>query len=264
MEFKLTGSNAWLLVIALIVIIFASVTVYSGIFPPASVVESGSMQHNDYWTPGVINTGDIVLVKKATQPLKQITTYVEGKSSNYSTYGEYGNVILYKAPTGDIIIHRAMFYLYWNQSHPEVRGYTNQSWIHITDKYVEISDVGYSHRNLIVYVSQFVGENGYITVGDHNLASSATKEPVYDAYLAADQNVFGFPPINLSKIVGIAYGQIPWLGLIKLNVMRAFGEWNYNNEVPKYSYLYLTVTLASIVAVAASSYLVPDKKKRKK
>lgn len=263
MKLKITGSKGWLLVIAFIVIILASITLYSGMLPPASVVESGSMQHSDYWTPGVINTGDIVLVKKATNPLNQVTTYVQGRTSGYSTYGEYGNVILYKAPTGDVIIHRAIFYLYWNHSQPEVLGYTNQSWIHITSKYIEITDVGYSHRNLVVYVSQFAGENGFITVGDHNLATATTKSSSLNAYIAADQNIFGFPPVNTSKVVGVAYGQIPWIGLIKLNIMRAFGEWNYNNEVPKNSYLYLGLTIAAVVAIGASPYIIPGKKKKK-
>lgn len=43
-----------------------------------------------------INIGDIVFIQKSTD----IVTYQEGKSTNHTTFGNYGDVIVYK-PNGD-------------------------------------------------------------------------------------------------------------------------------------------------------------------
>ena len=131
---------------AAILIFIVSVIAYSGEFPPVSTVASESMTHSDYWTYGTMNVGDIVFVKKVNSVPGNIITYVVGRETNYSTYGEFGNVILYKNPSGTTIIHRAMFYLSWNNSYPVIQGYHNQSWISLNRSYVVIDDVGFSHR----------------------------------------------------------------------------------------------------------------------
>lgn len=239
-------------VIAAMVIIgiFAGLTVYSGIFPPVTVVESGSMQHSVNWEYGTINTGDIVVVKKVSDPVKQVTTYLQGRTSGYSTYGDYGNVLLYHDPNGLVVIHRAMFYLTWSNGAPVVQGYTNQSWITVTHTYVLIKDVGFSHRNLLVLLNGFQNESGYITMGDHNLAIATLYNKNLQAYVAADENVnIMNHPVTSSEVIGVAQGQIPWFGLIKLNLMRIQGDWSYYNDVPHYSYDYLFISLA-IMAIA--------------
>ncbi len=239
-------------VVTIIIILGALVglTVYSGMFPPVSVVESGSMQHSPDWQFGVINTGDIVVVKKISSPVNDITTYVQGRTANFSTYGDYGNVILYHDANGMVIIHRAMFYLSWSNGHPVIQGYANQSWITVTSTYVLLKDVGFTHRNLIVLLNGMQNESGYITMGDHNLAISNVWVGNLSAYIAADENVnIMTHPVTQSAVVGVAQGQIPWLGLVKLNIMRLQGDWPYYNDVPYHSYEYLAVSLA-IIAVA--------------
>ena len=235
--------------IALIIIlgVLIGLVVYSGVFPPASVVESGSMQHSQDWEYGVINTGDIVLVKKVPNPEKDVTTYVQGRTSNFSTYSDYGNVLLYNAPGGLIVIHRAMFYLTWSNNTPVVQAYTNQSWMSVTDSYVLIKDVGFTHRNLIVFLNDFRNESGFITMGDHNLAISTLYNKTFNAYIAADENVNIIShPVTNSNIVGIAQGLVPWFGLIKLNIMRLQGDWPFYNDVPNYSYYYLGISIVLI------------------
>lgn len=235
--------------IAAIVVLSAliGVTLYSGVLPPASVVESGSMQHSPNWEWGTINTGDIVIVKKIANPEQDVVTYVQGRTTNFSTYGDYGNVILYNAPGGLIVIHRAMFYLTWSNGNPVVQGYANQSWISVTSQYVLIRDVGFSHRNLVVYIDGFVNESGFITMGDHNLAISTIYDSTLKAYVAADENVniIGHPVLN-SEVVGKSEGQIPWFGLIKLNAMALENDWHSQNDVPNYSYEYLGIAIVTI------------------
>lgn len=239
-------------VIAVIAILalFLGLTLYSGIFPPVTVVESGSMQHSNSWEFGTVNTGDIVVVKKVANPVNGVTTYVQGRTSNYSTYGDYGNVLLYNDPSGFVVIHRAMFYLSWSNGSPVVQGYTNQSWITVTNTYILIKDVGFKHRNLLVQIGGFQNESGYITMGDHNLATTTMYDSNFKAYIAADENVNIIShPVTQSEVVGIAQGQIPWFGLIKLNLMRLEGAWPYYNDVQNYSYDYLAASLA-LIAIA--------------
>ncbi len=252
--------NAWVIAVLIIILILISITLYSGVFPPASVVESYSMEHSNKWQYGIIDEGTIVFVKKATR-INEIKTYVNGKESNYKSYGEFGNVILYHDyNNGKIIIHRAMFYLYWNNSIPEILGYHNQSYITVNKNFILMKDVGYAHRNLIVNISGFKNDSGFITVGDHNLACLPDYSPyynkTYNAYYASDQFLFHLKPVKLSDIVGIAYGYIPWYGLIKLNIMRAEGKWpvEYADHVPEYSYAGLFISLAAILTLLLFPY----------
>lgn len=235
--------------LAIILAILLGITVYSGVVPPASVVESSSMQHSDNWQYGVINTGDLVIIKKVPNPQNDITTYVQGRDANFSTYGDYGNVILYNAPGGLVVIHRAMFYLSWSLGAPVVQGFQNQSWLEVTQTYVLIKDVGYTHRNLVVYINKFVNESGFITMGDHNLAISDIRSNVSGsiAYEAADENVnIMNHPVTSSEVVGKAVGLIPWFGLIKLNIMRLQGDWPYYNDAPNNSYVFLGAAIVII------------------
>ncbi len=242
-------------IVAAILIFIVSVTVYSGEIPPVSTIASESMTHSDYWTYGTMNVGDIVFVKKVDSVPGSIVTYVVGRETNYSTYGEFGNVILYKNPSGTTIIHRAMFYLTWNNSYPVIQGYHNQSWISLTRSYVVIYDVGFSHRNLVVYLSGMVNESGFITVGDFNLAYRGIYNSTLNAYEAADQNVgITNAPVSSVNIVGVAFWDIPWFGLIKLNILKAYGQWPYSNEVAKNSYYYLYTSIAVILLLAFFPY----------
>lgn len=260
---RLFGKRLTIVIVASLSL-FLILTIFSNQLPVMSVVESGSMQHSDSWTPGVINTGDIILEKKVPNPVGSVITYVQGRSTNFSTYGDFGNVIFYNAPGNYSIVHRAMFYLEWNGSTPVILGYHEQSWINITRDRIIISDVGYSHRNLIIYTNGFVGKSGFITMGDSNLAHSVLNDSSVGAFVAADQNIFGFSPITPSNVQGIAYGHIPWAGLIKLNIMRAQGQWQYYDDVPQNSYLYLVLTIFSLSAgIFFSTYLVEMKVTRK-
>jgi signal peptidase I len=112
--------NPWfepLVTVLAVLVVLLALYAYTGNWPPLVVVESQSMQHGLVDTLGVINTGDLVLVKKISGP-SQVVTYVDaegsGPNSGYSTYGELGDVLLYFAD-GDMsttpIIHRAILWL---------------------------------------------------------------------------------------------------------------------------------------------------------
>lgn len=223
-----------------------AITLYAGTWPPVYTVESMSMEHSSYWKEGTINTGDIVFARDISSTSSNVVTYVQGRQTGYTSYGDFGNVILFKDPQNRILIHRAMFYLTWNGDLPVVQNSENLGWISVTSGAVVIHDIGFKNRTLIVYVSGFAGKDGFITAGDYNIAHSILYNTTENAFVAADQNAFGFGPVKAQKIIGTAFGNIPWFGLVKLNVMRAAGNWPEYNQVPGNAYLFLCLSLVAI------------------
>ncbi len=218
------GWKSWVRDIAVAVIIMAvilgAIYAYTGVWPPLVVVESSSMQHSSTESfIGVIDTGDLVFVQRAPTRT-DVITYVQGRATGYSTYGDYGDVIifnLYNNPAATPIIHRAIMYVVPNGSYadvPDLKALPWSDWggvdasgtpthfpYHLES--VWINNMGYRHLNvsfLFSNIAQFFDRGpGYLTMGDHNA-------PSYDAE---------WFPIQ-SDIIGHARGEIPWFGLIKL------------------------------------------------
>jgi signal peptidase len=88
--------------VAVVALLFAVVSVHLlGI--SAWAIESGSMEPNMY-------IGDLVFTRNV--PSTGIVTHEDGAISGYKTFGDYGNVILYRkyGRTADApIIHRAIY-----------------------------------------------------------------------------------------------------------------------------------------------------------
>jgi len=223
---------------AIVALILLILLAYSGIWPPMVVVESGSMQHDIPGKPavshiGVIDTGDLVLIKTADRA--SIQTYIDGVKSNYKTYGEYGDVIIYY-PNGERdqipIIHRAIVYLELNQTTersydiPSLKDYPgnwsiepyelNHEYIH---RWYDLSgtlylyNIGYYNVTIEIHLDTILRNSpepnsGYITMGDN----AATNAPVYDQAFSISLN----HPVPPSEVKGVARGEIPWFGLLKL------------------------------------------------
>lgn len=223
------GWKSWVrdiaIAVLLMAIILGAIFAYTGVWPPLVVVESGSMQHNNQESSiGVIDTGDLVFVQ-AAPTRADVITYVQGRATGYATYGDYGDVIVFRLsnrPQETPIIHRAIMYVIPNGTAlcatcadvPDLKLLPNQDWVG-TDaggnpthdpknlQSVEILDMGYRHLDITFdfsRVSQFFSRGaGYLTMGDNNA-------PSYD--------VTWFP--IQGDIIGHARGEIPWFGLIKL------------------------------------------------
>ncbi len=130
-----------LISIIIVAVIFLSLYAYTQNWPPIVIVESGSMQHGESSHIGIIDTGDIVLVKKIYSE-EDVVTYVEGRMSGYERYGDYGDVIIYNYQ-GKSIIHRAIVYLKWSGSHWELRGWNSKDFgIYVKLKSYEIENGG--------------------------------------------------------------------------------------------------------------------------
>src|SRR5659263_582462 len=77
----------FIFVLAIIVIFVAVSKIAMGLYTPMVAVESGSMIPH-------IQIGDIIFVQSIDRT--EIITYQTGKQTNYSSFSEFGDVILYK------------------------------------------------------------------------------------------------------------------------------------------------------------------------
>lgn len=274
-----------LAVAALIVgIILLSLFLYTSNWPPMVVVESQSMQHDDHVSfVGVIDTGDLVLVQKANSH-SDIITYVEGKNRDHSTYGAYGDVVVYKrggSMQDKSIIHRALVRLYRNESGESLdipdldseRWPIDDTWSGtntgtgaVTSPYglnytVILHGIGPHNRDISIPIYDFlvemrtgnVNDSAFVTLGDNNNA--------------VDPDV-----VRLEWIGGKARGEIPWFGLLKLTLFKDPGApccngWG-DSAAPMNSWDALLVSIILIVAVPivldfGSSFVIKYWRKRK-
>lgn len=240
---------------------------YTGIWPPMVVVESESMMHGDDSEVGVIDTGDLTLVKMV-EKRSDIVTYLEGRKTGYKTYGNYGDVIIYrKNGRSDVpVIHRAVLWAVYNESArgydiPEAGAYGVQTTFVIQNYtfYSPVKRVGPLeidfHRILVTMQAEgSFPHSGFITKGDHN-------QIIDQAYLndSAGRKV---EPVMVEWVVGRAVGELPWFGLIKLWASKSL-----KSEAPPSSVRYLIVTIVLLIIIPfvldmAASALSKRRKRR--
>ena len=233
---------------AFVALVLLAMFAYTGLWPPLVVVESNSMMHSNenHSNIGTIDTGDLVLVKKVNS-LSDIETYMDSQISGHKTYGDYGDVVIYKRGGSDAstpIIHRALIYLEINSDGTSYRSESlrqaatekwstsdpNDTWDRLTSS-LTISNVGYNHLSVTIDIRSLGSSHrsGFITKGDHNLGT--------------DQMYAAYGPVDLEWIVGKARGEIPWFGLLKLWSTGSLGSPSPDNSVRD-----LWASLAIIVA----------------
>jgi signal peptidase len=212
------------------------------------VVESNSMMHGEdnHSNIGTIDTGDLVLVKKVNS-VADVETYMDSQISGHKTYGDYGDVVIYKRGGSDAstpIIHRALIYLEINSDGTSYRSQSlrqaatdkwstsdpTDTWDRLTSS-LTINDVGYNHLSVTIDIHSLVSSHrsGFITKGDHNLGT--------------DQMYAAYGPVDFEWVVGKARGEIPWFGLLKLWSTGSLGSPSPDNSVRD-----LWASLAIIVA----------------
>ena len=275
-----TGLRGWvrdgLVALVIVGVVFGGIFAYTQVWPPLVVVESSSMQHGHTTSAiGVIDTGDLVLVQSA--PTRgDIVTWVEGRVSGHSTYGDYGDVIIFHRPFDPAgvapVIHRAILYVVPNATTPgtydvpdlvrfpstewEGRGV---SWAPVEAtpralREVTIHGIGFRRDlgitfNLTAF-SILPGNPegpGFVTMGDNNaydtcqiLDPCGPARPYDTRWLVAP-----------SLIIGRARGEIPWFGLLKLTVAPA-GACCYgwgDSEAPANSWQSLAISLVALIAL---------------
>ncbi len=248
----------------IIIIVLGSLYGYSGRWPPMVVVESSSMSHAESSQLGVIDTGDIVVVK--SEHSENIITYVEGKAIDHSTYGQYGDVFIYRPMGSNIrtpIIHRPIVFLVFNGTSFDIPSLENlefgtdwwspqgrDQWWGL-NRTLTIKDYGHRSVNVTIRLSSLLtyGHSGFITMGDNNIRAGVGILDQHSGICPA--------PIKGEWIEGKARGELPWFGIMKLAVM------GKTEAVPKNSFVNLVISLAVIAILpfaveGAKMYLYPE------
>ena len=232
-----------------VIIVFLLTFAYSGNWPPMVVIESGSMEHDDnplypeprYSHLGIIDTGDLVIVKQAEK--KDIVTYLGGKKTDYKKYGDYGDVIVYykngietyNGQPVTPVIHRAMAWV-------EVVDKENGTYyIPEIDTYfygkIELAEIGLGGGASIKNLQN----SGYITKGD------STGNPHPDQLTHYDITGASVQPVDPDWVVGMAKGELPWFGLIKLRVTQPDNYYEAPPECRSMLWISMFVVLAGPV-----------------
>ncbi len=245
---------AFIVVIVVMLILLA----YCRVWPPMVVVESGSMMHGPNSHIGVIDTGDMVLVR-GVKERSDILTYMEGEEHTFRTYSGFGNVIVYR-PNGDTnrtpIIHRAVIWLEINDDgvqnlsdgQIDYQNYTfdvpvfewvnRNPWDPAENTFL-LENYGHQNRDVTIHLDKIMGgfaaagvepHDGFVTMGDNN--------HIYD------QSSGTIMLIKMDWIVGKATGELPWFGLIKLLFTN-----DLPLNVPANSWMLLIVTIIILVGV---------------
>jgi len=241
-------------IMAIAVLLFfalmASLTVYAGMWPPLSVVESNSMQHDDERSQlGVIDTGDLVLVQESDG--EDVVSYVEGRAIGHKSFGDYGDAVIFR-PMGDDdrkpIIHRAVLYLepvgdsQWRAdalaNHEPVKWSVEEGDHDAMGGVLTLQDYGHASVELRVDLDRLDRGAGFITHGDRNhRAGDGFVDQVeggpMDGSLVQKEWVISKPTV-----------EIPWIGSISLLLRGVNVE-----QVPLNSVVSAVVLLAALVAL---------------
>jgi signal peptidase len=262
--------------IVVVAIVLLSLWAYGGRWPPMVVVESESMQHShDESSVGVIDTGDLTLVRTLDKA-GPIVTWVEGRSTGHRTYDDYGDVIVYHKnglTQTTPIIHRALVRIEWNATNqgfdvPTLDLYDIHTVFIITDL-TSYHNGEREEIDLRIDVSVIMNNfnanpnvdphGGIITKGDHNRDVDQFSLPAYTGPGAPPERTSRLvEPVRDDWVVGVARGEIPWFGLIKL---WAKGQQNANPApVNSGRNLILSVVLLLVAPFLAESVVIEYKK----
>ncbi len=223
-----------LIAILAIVLVFLSgyvgIHYYSGHDPYFSLVTSQSMQHNDHSSElGTIDTGDMVIVRDKSKV--DLQTYLEGRTTGFMTFGDYGSVIIYRGDYGSSIIHRmllqievkedssgkyaSILYLDSYPSWESVDSPGTELDPNMLREDIILNDLGY--RGIDVYIDiEFIlsktdaGVSGYVTMGDNNSIIDQS------SFYGTDFVIAGL--VTEDRIISVPVFEIPWLGCLKLSL----------------------------------------------
>ena len=258
------------LVITIIIVAIAVVFVvtllssYSGMSRPLTVVESNSMQHSDDTSYlGIIDTGDMIVMVSPDK--RSVTTFVEGYQNGHSSFGSYGDVVIYYRDNGkNPVIHRAIVWLDYTEgkwSAPSLKDYPAElwenegTWDDLTG-ILTLKGLPFVSGSMDVSInldsmssSPELAHSGYLTKGDKN------------SYF--DQSVSIHPgPVEKEDLKAIAGKEIPWLGCIKLLVNHKNERMIPHNSVPCLAVFFIDVVMLIITLMTVSDCIRYERRNR--
>lgn len=255
----LSSIKAFIIAPLIFLIVLGAVFAYSGVWPPLVVIESKSMQHGVDSYIGVIDTGDIVIVKDVNS-LNDVTPYIDAVANGFSTYGELGDVVIYyKTGMDKPIIHRAICNLEYNSTGggfdmPALENIPPWMWsVPGGEKVwwnlkgtVELQGIGYANATVVIELNPMLKykHGGLITMGDNNFRTNASNGRLEGIVDQSAIRAVRDEPIKAEWVIGKARGELPWFGLLKL-----YATGTAPSYTPKNSQTNLIVSLALIIAV---------------
>lgn len=226
---------------------YVSLTAYTGLDTPFSVIMSESMQHDNQRSElGIIDTGDVVIVKNKDK--SEIQSYIEATQSGYTTFGDLGSVIIYNRDSAsNPVIHRAIIWLDYDSDTdtwcaPSLEYYDgNWYWEYLGTKHTETTgirgilhfdDITQSHKHPSIDLDRLPIEekkSGYLTMGDNVNNTS------FDQGTSIISHTIGIEDIR-----SVPFAEIPWIGTIKLLVKDESALQNVTNSIPSLFMAFLT------------------------
>lgn len=243
MALKAGGLRDALVLVVVFAVLLGGLYAFTGSWPPAVIVESGSMMHADsevsYGRFGTIDPGDLVLVKDVDD-IDDVETLVEGGKERYGKSGDV--IVYYKANDRGAtpIIHRAVayvevegargsaaYYVRWDADAPCEGGATKiqrneRTWCQYGSEGIYIPSVpvygfGSTQSNPQPYLPT---RSGFLTKGDNPVTNRLIDQT---SGLSVDER--GMPvPVQMEWVEGKGRGELPWLGLIKLAAAQRVNE----------------------------------------
>lgn len=264
-------------VLASIAVVMVVLFLALGTWPPMVVIESGSMMHGRDSSIGVIDTGDLTLVK-AIGDRTDVVTWAQGNpdlrftwvrdgvampeqtitiGSGHQTYGLYGDVIIYRKnnqPTTPVI-HRAMLWME-GSSDPGCPGMADLPDLKLTCvesiEFIDATIIGSNFKvNLLQILQKGTPFGGFITKGDNN--NRFSPHGTMPAALSDQESLTvptpsGSEPVHQVApgwVVGKAVGELPSFGLLRLLVTKQVSL----ETAPPSSVRFLALTLIVLVGV---------------
>lgn len=215
---------AFLVVFIILIILWSYTGQWFG--APMVAIESGSMMHIDegFGRIGYIDAGDMVLLVKVDEKSDILTrgSNFGGEkakdSGGYQSYGNYGDVIVYKKygrNDEDQIIHRAICWIEYDDTDNtySVLEYGIESASSVTINELGLNNYRPTH-------------SGFITQGDNPITNDRCDQA---GGIISE-------PIKMEWITGKARFELPWIGTINLlfNDLISGSFWN-NNEITVYN-----------------------------
>ncbi len=245
-------------VVTIIVGGYATLISYTGMGTPFSVVMSQSMQHDpDRSEIGCIDTGDVVVVKNKDSAT--IESYVVATNTGYSTFGDYGSVIIYERDSSsNPVIHRAIVWLDWNSttetwSSEELVDYKGEWYCNVNGSYendtnnlrgtLTFENLTQSGKTVKINLSTLERQSGYLTLGDNPKTNLS-----FDQASGIVTHLIGNDDIR-----SVPFFEIPWLGTIKLLINGNSSNLSYvPNSLPSLAMVIVTIIGAILLIDVAT------------
>lgn len=235
--------------LGIVAALLATAVLYARTWPPAVIVESGSMMHPHEALPygrfGTIDPGDLVLVRTVKER-GDVSLATDGGKERY---GASGDVIVYLRngnPRETPIIHRAVAWIDVEGAGASrtYRLWWEGEWRSFGSDGIRFPELGFDRSSTCCPAGAYAPSwSGFVTQGDNPFTNAKS-----DQALGISRE-----PVPVEWVKGKARGELPWIGLLKLMVAPRENDYNEawlkvgNAYAPRDCWTMLAVSIALVV-----------------